>query len=124
MADTGQDAVHQRLLSWAQWVSTGGTAVGYPMKSVLHESWLPPAPGSAPTMRVSMGSDKRERETHRAIAQLCIRLRNTVVAHYCHKVPLAEQATRLDCQPTTVEARVREARTAIGVVLNAMHAGV
>ena len=35
-----------------------------------------------------------------------MRLANTLVVHYCLKVPLAEQALRLECTEQTVVARV------------------
>lgn len=114
MDEPMQAAMHDRLLSWAQWVTTGGAAVGYPVKSVLHESWMPPARGSVPTMRSAAGSDKRERDTHRAIGRLSVKLRNVVVVHYVlQALPVVEQAARLKVSPVTLHARVRRARKLI-----------
>jgi DNA-directed RNA polymerase specialized sigma24 family protein len=72
--------------------------------SVIHREWTPPSPGTTPTLKVSGSSDVRQ--THRALEQLSVRLRNTVVVHYCHRVPLAEQARRLECAESTVQQRV------------------
>jgi DNA-directed RNA polymerase specialized sigma24 family protein len=97
------DAIEARLQRWAQWV-TAGDGSGFPTMSVLHREWTPPSPGTTPTLKVAAGSDVRQ--THRALAQLSVRLRNTVVVHYCHKVPLVEQARRLECAESTVVQRV------------------
>lgn len=97
------DAIEARLQRWAQWV-TAGDGSGYPAVNVLDRSWMPPSPGTTPTLKVAASSDVRQ--THRALERLSVRLRNTVVVHYCHKVPLAEQARRLECAESTVVARV------------------
>lgn len=97
------EAIDARLQRWAQWV-TAGEGSGFPTMSVLHREWTPPSPGTTPTLKVAASSDVRQ--THRALAKLSLRLRNTVVVHYCHKVPLAEQARRLDCAESTVVARI------------------
>ena len=117
MAETGQQAIHGRLLSWAQWLTTGGTAVGYPTTNVLHQNWMPPTPGGTPTLRSSPASSGAQRETHRCIGALTLRLSNTLVVHYIYRGSLAEQACRLGCQPSTVAARVAEARRLIGLML-------
>lgn len=96
-------AIEARLQRWAQWV-TAGDGSGFPTMSVLHPSWQPPSPGTTPTLKVAASSDVRQ--THRALERLSLRLKNTVVVHYCHKVPLAEQARRLECAESTVVQRV------------------
>jgi DNA-directed RNA polymerase specialized sigma24 family protein len=109
------EAVEARLQRWAQWV-TAGDGSGFPAMSVLHPSWQPPSPGTTPTLKV--GSNNDAQQTHRALKQLSLRLRNTVVVHYCHKVPLAEQARRLECAESTVTARIglihQQVRQALG----------
>jgi DNA-directed RNA polymerase specialized sigma24 family protein len=109
------EAIEARLQRWAQWV-TAGDGSGFPAMSVLHPSWQPPSPGTTPTLKVGSNSDAQQ--THRALKQLSLRLRNTVVVHYCHKVPLAEQARRLECAESTVTARIglihQQVRQALG----------
>ena len=36
--------LERRLVEWGQWATSGQRGSGYPTKSVLHESWLPPDP--------------------------------------------------------------------------------
>lgn len=103
------ESIETRLQEWAQWVGAGRRAQGFPVMSVLHPSWLPPAPGQRPMMKVAAGNDRRHRETHLAIESLSLRLSNTVVVHYCLRLPIEQQAQRLQCQPSTVQARVCEA---------------
>lgn len=98
--------IHARLLAWAQYVTVGDGS-GYPAMSVLHPEWQPPAPGTTPTMKVSAPS--MAAQTHRAIGMLSLRLANTLVVHYVLKLPLAEQAERLECAEPTVYARVEAA---------------
>lgn len=100
------EQMHQRLLEWAQWRKVGDGS-GYPTMSVLHEDWSPPSPGLTPTMKVAAASSARV--THRAIQQtLSARLRNTIAIHYLTNLPIAEQATRLDCAERTVYERIDE----------------
>lgn len=115
------DVLHQRLLAWAAWLTGGGNGAGYPTKSVLHSSWLPPAPGATPTMRTApAGSTAQERELHAVIRQaLSVRLQNTLVVVYLMRASASEQATLLECEASTVRARVREAKRLIGLALNA-----
>lgn len=96
-------AIEQRLQRWAQWVTVGDGS-GYPTMSVLHEDWSPPGGGITPTLKVGAGGD--ERETHRAIGLLSVRLANTLVVVYCFTLTLREQAERLDCDESTVTKRV------------------
>jgi DNA-directed RNA polymerase specialized sigma24 family protein len=113
------DVLHGRLQAWANWLTAGGSGEGYPTKSVLHSSWLPPAPGMTATMRTSVGDGgRRERALHQAISQvLSVRLQNTLVVVYVMPASAAEQATLLDCQASTVRARVREAKALIARAL-------
>lgn len=113
------DVLHGRLQAWATWLTAGGRGEGYPTKSVLHSSWLPPAPGMTPTMRTSVGDGgRRERALHQVISQaLSVRLQNTLVVVYVMRASAAEQATLLDCQESTVRARVREAKALIARAL-------
>ena len=113
------DVLHGRLQAWATWLTGGGSGVGYPSKSVLHSSWLPPTPGQTPTMVTSTGDGgRRERELHQIISTaLSVRLQNTLVVVYVMRASAAEQASRLECQEATVRARVREAKALIGRAL-------
>jgi len=97
------DRMEALLVEWGQW-ATVGDGSGFSTMSVLHPDWSPPSPGLTPTMKTSHPS--RARATHRAIATLSQRLGNTLVMHYCMRLPLAEQALRLDCSVSTVVARV------------------
>lgn len=108
---TTVDVMEQRLLAWAAWLKGGRDSAGYPTKSVLHQSWMPPAPGQTPTMRSAPGgSDALQRQTHDDIQALSVRLQNTLVVVYLDRATVSEQVYRLDCQPSTVRARVVEAK--------------
>lgn len=113
------DVLHQRLLAWAAWLTGGGSSAGYPTKNVLHSSWLPPAPGTTPTMVTApAGTTRRERELHRIISQaLSVRLQNTLVVVYLMRASTTEQTVLLECQPSTVRARVGEAKRLIALAL-------
>ena len=100
------EQIEARLLRWAAGVTVGDGS-GYSSVNPLHPNWSPPTPGMRPTMKVAGASDVGE--THRAIAQLSQRLRNTVVVHYCLRLPLAEQAERLGCAESTVVQRLQAA---------------
>jgi DNA-directed RNA polymerase specialized sigma24 family protein len=95
--------IEGRLQRWAVAVTVGDGS-GYPVMSVLHEEWQPPSPGVTPTMKVGVHSDVRE--THAALRVLSQRLQNTVVAHYCMKLPIADQALLLECAGSTIHARI------------------
>lgn len=98
--------MHLLLVQWAQMVTVGDGS-GYPTMSVLHESWQPPSPGQSPTLKVAAPSAARR--THRVIGGWSMRLRNTVILHYCTNMPVAEQALRLDCDERTVYTRIEQA---------------
>ena len=116
---TETDALQQRLLSWAAWLTSGGSSVGYPTKSVLHESWLPPTAGATPTMVVAPASSNApHRELHAIIEALSLKLQNTLVVVYLMRAKPAEQVALLECQASTVRARVTEAKRLIGMALN------
>ena len=108
------DAIEARLQRWAQWVTVGDGS-GYPVTNTLHPNWSPPGKGQRPTLKVTAGSDARQ--THRAIAQLSQRLANTLVVHYCLRLPLDVQAQRLDCSADTVLVRVRDAHRLLRAIL-------
>jgi DNA-directed RNA polymerase specialized sigma24 family protein len=98
-------AVDDALRRWAAAVAGEGDGSGYPTKSVLHPTWSPPTSGQTPTMKtVRRGGDVEL--VHAAIGQLSLRERNTVVVHYCKRMPLDEQGTELGCQPKTVLERI------------------
>lgn len=109
--------VEQLLLRWAEVVTSGSDGSGYPTKNVLDPTWSPPAPGQLPTLKtaVSRGGVRR---THEAVAQLSMRGRNTLVVHYCLRLPIAEQAARLECSERTVHARVEAAHQALAALLS------
>ena len=111
------DPLPGRLVAWAAWLTSGGSGgEGYPTKSVLHSSWLPPTPGKTPTMASSTG--RRERALHQMIsAELSVRLQNTLVAVYVMRASPAEQVVLLECQASTVRARVSEAKALLARAL-------
>jgi len=114
------DVLHRRLQAWATWLTAGGNADGYPTKSVLHSSWMPPAPGMSPVMATTAAhGNRQERQLHGLISNaLCVRLQNTLVVVYVMRASAAEQARLLDCQQSTVRARVREAKSLIARALH------
>ena len=111
------DKIERRLQHWAAWLGCGKTGEGFAVTNVLHPSWMPPAPGSRPTLQVSRQSDRLERDTHRAVALLPIRLRNTVVVVYVQKLNVVERMLRLECQASTVRARIAAAKYLLAVLM-------
>lgn len=115
MDDAG---VEQALKDWAHWVMSGRTADGFPRCNVLDKSWLPPTPGSTPTMKVSRFRDARERDTHQAIGRLSLKLANTVVVHYCYRLSVIDQCERLGCATSTLHQRLAVARDRVRAELS------
>ncbi len=109
------DALERRLLNWGAWLA-GGHQVGYPMTSVLHENWMPPAPGQLPT-RQAARSTAQERQLHGLVQQLSLKLRNTLVVVYVMRAPVAERALRLQCEAGTVRVRVTQAKAQLHAML-------
>ena len=114
-------AIEARLVGWAQWLQAGRRGEGYPSVSVLHRSWMPPAPGQVPSIKVATGVDHVHQVTHKAVKELSLRLSNTLVVHYLMRLPVAEQAARLHCQPSTVHARIDEAHRRISLALRGFY---
>jgi DNA-directed RNA polymerase specialized sigma24 family protein len=110
------DRIEMRLVRWAEYVTVGDGS-GYPSKSVLHDSWMPPTPGTTTTLKVAAPTDARQ--THRAIGFLSRRLANTVVMHYVLKPAIDEQAERLGCAIPTVYTRVEQAHRQLQQFLSA-----
>lgn len=98
------ERIEQRLQRWGAW-RKGGDQYGYPAMSTMHPHWTPPAPGRTPTLIVAPTATDA-RETDRAVMQLSERLRATLLMHYVMRLPIAEQAARLECEPVTVHARI------------------
>lgn len=106
--------IEARLQRWAEAVTVGDGS-GYAVVNPLHANWSPPTAGQRPGMKTARASDVRE--THRAIGQLSVRLANTLVVHYCMRLPLSEQALRLECAQSTVLQRIDEAHGRLLAVL-------
>lgn len=104
------DRIEALLIEWAQWLTVGDGS-GYATMSVLHVDWQPPSPGITPTMKTATPS--RARRLHRQIGLMSQRMSNTLVVHYCLRLPIAEQAARLDCSVSAVHARVTLAHRTI-----------
>jgi len=118
-ASTSHDVITSRLQAWAAWLTCSGSAAGFPTKSVLHESWLPPTPGQTPTITTSTGgAGRQERALHMLIQRLSVRLQNTLVVVYVMRAKPEEQARVLECQASTVRARLAEARRLIAMALD------
>lgn len=110
-AVTHVDVLEARLLAWAAWLTSGGGGAGYPTRSVLHQSWLPPAPGEGGGGAPVRHGGVQEARLHRIItAALSVRLQNTLVVVYLMRAKPAEQVQLLGCQASTVRARVGEAK--------------
>jgi DNA-directed RNA polymerase specialized sigma24 family protein len=109
------DAMEARLREWATWLACG-TSAGFPVTNVLHQSWLPPAPGQLPTMQTGGRSTRRERAMHAAVLSLSRRLQNTLFVVYVQRVGAQEQAVRLECAASTVRARVIEAKRLLSLM--------
>jgi DNA-directed RNA polymerase specialized sigma24 family protein len=105
---TIDELMDARLRRWASWVA-GGDSAGFPRVNVLHPSWTPPTAGTTHTMQTSRKAGDAS-ATHAAVAALSVKLRNTVVLHYCKRLSQAEQATELGCSPSTVAQRLAQAR--------------
>ena len=56
--------IEARLQRWAEWRKAGDGS-GYPVTSVLHESWSPPTSASASSWRPAGCTDARQ--THRML---------------------------------------------------------
>ena len=96
--------IEARLQRWAQWLKVGDGS-GYPVKSTLHEDWSPPAPGVRPSMKVSSAS-REILITDTAVRMLSQAKLATVVAVYVLRMPAADAAKALACEPDTVHKRV------------------
>lgn len=118
-------AIDDRLQRWALAVTVGDGS-GYPVKSVLHPSWQPPAPGTTPTLKTAQGASD-VRQTHEAICQLAAQSECLFVAvhvHYILRGTAAQQAEAFaafghPCQPETVATRVEAAHRALAALLQA-----
>lgn len=108
-------AMDLRLRRWAEW-KLNGDGAGFPAISVLHKEWLPPVAGATPSLRISGVSDVAQ--THVAIGELGVRLRDAIVVHYLEGGPIERQAERLGCVPATVHARVNRAHVELRAVLD------
>lgn len=118
MADQA-DVMETRLREWAAWLTSGGSGDGYAAMSVIHPDWMPPSPGTTPTMKVSGRSTQREKALHAAVLQLSRRLQSTLLVHYCKRMSVADQAAMLECAEATVHMRVREAKRMLAATLRA-----
>lgn len=119
MWQLSMDDMERRLLAWGAWLAMGGkSGDGFPRTSVLHENWMPPAPGSSPTMKAGRG-DAAQRRLHGCIGLLSVRLANTLVVVYVQRLSGAQAAERLACGEATVRARVRDAKLKLRAQLEA-----
>lgn len=113
------DVMETRLREWGAWLTRGGSGDGYATKSVLHPSWMPPSPGQLPTMKVSHDNSRRERALHAHIVVLSERMQSTLIAVYVKRLTQADLTDTLQCQESTVRARVGEAKRLLALKLDA-----
>lgn len=112
------DLMQRRLLAWAAWLAGGRNSAGYPTKNVLHQSWLPPSAGQLPAMvSVRARPTVKESQVHAAVERMGLRLQNTLVVVYLMRAAPAEQARLLECQASTVRARVAQAKALLASML-------
>lgn len=109
------EAMEQQLLDWAAWLTVGDGS-GYARLSVLHEDWSPPSAGQTPTLKAYRASASPR--LHSAIRKLSLRQQNTLVVRYCLRLDLSAQAERLECQPSTVNRRVLDAKRQLLTLLS------
>lgn len=107
----------ERLREWAAWLTSGGSGAGYAAMSVIHPDWMPPSPGTTPSMKVAGTNAQRERALHAAVLLLSRRLQATLLVHYCKRLSVADQAAMLECAEPTVHTRVREAKRLLAEML-------
>ncbi len=113
------DSIDRRLVEWAAWFNAGGVCVdgGWPVKNILHPSWMPPSGGGQHCMPVGRRADTREREVHRALATLSDRLIAAVVVHYVKRWTVSDQAQALGCSEEAVRVRIGRAHVRLAAVL-------
>jgi DNA-directed RNA polymerase specialized sigma24 family protein len=113
------EAVERRLVEWAAWFNAGGSSCdgGWPVKNILHPSWLPPSGGASRSLPAGRRADTREREIHRAIGLLSDRSIAAVVVHYCKRWTLVEQANALGCSTAALTGRIARVHERLAVVL-------
>lgn len=111
------DWVEARLLRWADVVTSGRDGSGYPSINVLSREWMPPTPGTTPTLKVA-ASVSDIKTTHHAIGLLSLRMRNTIVVHYCRKLPMADQMAQLECSEPTLYTRLDKAHRLLSKTLS------
>lgn len=68
-------------------------------------------------MRVAVAS-ARPMQLHDAIRALSVRLQMTLLVVYVKRMPRAQQAERLQCAASTVDARVRAAKRELSMLLD------
>lgn len=114
------DLADKALREWSYWVRGGRVVDGFPRCNVLHKSWMPPAPGVRPMMSVSRArDDSMQRVVHQALGMLSVKLANTVVVHYCYRLSVADQCSKLGCAPSTLHHRLQAVREVVSARLRA-----
>lgn len=117
MSDTVLESMERELLAWGAYVAGGRDGNGFPVMSVIHPNWQPPAKGMTPKAPRRAQSYIRERRMDAAVRHLSGKLQDALAVRYVKRMSCAEQARVLGCQPGTLDARVREAkRQLVGVL--------
>lgn len=113
------DAIDARLWRWAEWLKAGDGS-GYPVRNILHPSWMPPAGRSGGAPAVPTPTDAKQ--THRLLHDREIvsdTQRATVSAVYLLRMSAAEAAAVLHCAPSTVRDRIARVQAALAAALSA-----
>ena len=97
--------VERRLRNWADFCMYGNSGEGFPSVNVLSRDWMPPAPGSTPTMRVSYAHEDAKR-MHCYVAKLSDKLAHVAFVHYCMRLTVDQQMAELQCSKATLFARI------------------
>jgi hypothetical protein len=111
------DALERELVAWGSYVAGGREVAGYPVMSVIHPNWTPPAKGMPAKLPMRPREYIRERRVDIVVRRMSRKLQDALAVRYVRRMPYAEQAMALGCQPGTVDARVREAKRQLQTVL-------
>jgi hypothetical protein len=110
------DAMERELVAWGSYVAGGREVAGFPVMSVIHPNWMPPAKGMPAKLPMRPRDYSMERRVDGVVRRMSRKLQDALAVRYVRRMPYAEQAMALGCQPGTVDARVREAKRQIAAV--------
>ena len=112
------DQFKRTMAAWGAWFNDGGSAEGFPRKSVIHPTWMPPSSGGRlPAMAVAVRSDQRERMVHQAIGRLSDKLIVVMVGKWARRMTSAQMALELCVTSSAVDGRVARAHDQLRALL-------